>query len=194
MIAALFVETNGCYFGLPDVDPWDIERDARLYAGPYAVVAHPPCSRWCRLAAVNQARYGQKIGDDDACFESALQSVRTYGGVLEHPAFSIAWPSFGIPKPPSSGGWIKTFCGGWTCHVEQRNYGHRARKATWLYAYGVDPPSLAWGRGPATDVWISTDRPRAELAAMGISQMSSAEAKATPPAFREVLLEIARMA
>ena len=31
MIAALFVETNGCYFGLPDVDPWDEARDARLF-------------------------------------------------------------------------------------------------------------------------------------------------------------------
>ena len=26
MIAALFVETGGAYFGLPDVDPWDKER------------------------------------------------------------------------------------------------------------------------------------------------------------------------
>ena len=33
MIAALFVETNGCYFGLPGVDAWDEKRDARLYAG-----------------------------------------------------------------------------------------------------------------------------------------------------------------
>ena len=29
MIAALFVETDGCYFGLPGVDPWDVARDAR---------------------------------------------------------------------------------------------------------------------------------------------------------------------
>src|ERR1041385_5802091 len=28
-VAALYVETDGCYFGLPDVDPWDIERDAK---------------------------------------------------------------------------------------------------------------------------------------------------------------------
>lgn len=35
-VAALFVETGGCYFGLPDVDPWDEARDARLYAGPDA--------------------------------------------------------------------------------------------------------------------------------------------------------------
>lgn len=46
MIAALFVETNGCYFGQPGVDPWDINRDARLYPGPWPVVAHPPCERW----------------------------------------------------------------------------------------------------------------------------------------------------
>ena len=29
MIAALFVETGGCYFGVPDVDPWDEPRDAK---------------------------------------------------------------------------------------------------------------------------------------------------------------------
>ena len=38
MIAALFVETDGCYCGLPGVDPGDIERDARLYPGPFPVV------------------------------------------------------------------------------------------------------------------------------------------------------------
>lgn len=193
MIAALFVETGGCYFGLPDVDPWDVRRDARLYAGPYPVVAHPPCSRWCQLAAVNQARYGHKIGDDGGCFEAALRAVRTYGGVLEHPALTFAWRAFQLPRPERAG-WTRGFCGGWTCHVEQRNYGHRARKATWLYAFGIEPPSLRWGKGPPTDVWISADRPRAELAAVGISQMQKREAQATPPEFRDLLISIARSA
>lgn len=75
MISALFVEKNGSYFGLENVDPWDIDRDARTYAGPHAVVAHPPCDRWCQMAPVNQARYGHKIGDDAGCFASALASV-----------------------------------------------------------------------------------------------------------------------
>jgi len=44
-IAALYVETDGCYFGLPGIDPWDIVRDARNYAGPHPVVAHPADSR-----------------------------------------------------------------------------------------------------------------------------------------------------
>ena len=32
-VAALYVQTGGCYFDLPDVDPWDEAQDARLYAG-----------------------------------------------------------------------------------------------------------------------------------------------------------------
>jgi hypothetical protein len=48
MIAALYVEKNGCYFNLPGVDPWDVKRDARLYDGPYPVIAHPPCQHKAR--------------------------------------------------------------------------------------------------------------------------------------------------
>ena len=48
MIAALFVDADGIYAGRPDVDAWDIRRDARTYPGPYPVVAHPPCQRWGR--------------------------------------------------------------------------------------------------------------------------------------------------
>lgn len=191
MIAALFVETNGCYFGLPDVDPWDEKRDARLYDGPWPVVAHPPCQRWCQMAPVNQARYGQPIGEDDGCFKSALASVRKWGGVLEHPAVSLAWRSFDLLSPPTGGGWVKNRCGGWTAHVEQRNYGHRARKATWLYAFGIDPPWLRWGKGSSPEAWISTDRPRHVLAKAGIDQLSKKEAKATPVEFRDLLLSIA---
>lgn len=95
MVAALFVETNGIYFGLPNVEPWDIRRDARAYAGPHPVVAHPPCDRWCQMAPVNQARYGHRVGDDGGCFAAALAAVRRWSGILEHPAVSLAWPAFG---------------------------------------------------------------------------------------------------
>lgn len=191
-IAALFVQTNGCYSGLPDVDPWPIERDARRYPGPHVVVAHPPCQRWCKLAPVNQARYGQPIGDDDGCFASALASVQRYGGVLEHPAYSIAWKHHGLPWPPESGGWQMGIDGGWCCYVEQGHYGRRARKPTWLYAVSVEPPELRWGRYDGPVAWISADRPRAVLKEMGIAQLQKREASATPPAFRDVLLSIAR--
>jgi len=190
-IAALFVETNGIYFGLPNVDPWDVRRDARLYAGTHPVVAHPPCDRWCQMAPVNQARYGHLVGDDGGSFAAALEAVRRWGGILEHPAISLAWPAFDLPRPPSAGGWVRGFCGGWSAHVEQRHYGHRARKATWLYAFRVDLPELRWGKGAVPEAWISSDRPRAELAAAGIDQLSKREAKATPLPFRDLLLSIA---
>lgn len=47
-VAALYVERDGAYYGLEHVDPWDVERDARTYAGPWPVVAHPPCNTWCQ--------------------------------------------------------------------------------------------------------------------------------------------------
>lgn len=105
MIAALFVAKGGCYFGLDDVDPWDAARDARLYAGPHAVVAHPPCDRWGRYwHGGPSARVRRVKGDDGGCFESALASVRLWGGVLEHPEASSAWRTFGLTAPPRTDG------------------------------------------------------------------------------------------
>jgi hypothetical protein len=196
MIAALFVQTNGAYFGLENVDPWDEKRDARLYAGPHPVVAHPPCSRWCRLAGLVEARWGHKRGDDGGCFASALASVRKWGGVLEHPAYSDAWAAFELNAPPTGGGWVNAdMQGGWTCYVEQARYGHAAKKATWLYANGVELPSLLWGHVAVRDVkalvsWCGNhtcadeDRPR----------LGKHAAAATPPLFRDALLTMARSA
>lgn len=139
-VAALYVETDGCYFGLPGVDPWDSTRDARLYAGPHPVVAHPPCQRWGRFWHGSPRKPHQfKLGDDGGCFASALAAVRQFGGVLEHPADSRAWSSFNLNSPIRHANWIAAdFEGGWTCYVDQGHYGHHAKKPTWLYAHGVD--------------------------------------------------------
>lgn len=208
-VAALYVQTDGCYYGLPDVDPWDEARDARLYAGPWPVVAHPPCSRWCRLAGLVEARWGYKRGDDGGCFEAALRAVRTWGGVIEHPAYSDAFAQFGLPIP-SGRGWQRGLCGGWSCHVEQWHYGHRAKKATWLYAFGVDQlPSLRWGKTPdnadaayVTDGGGRVKRGRALISWCGNhiksgekrKRLGGKEACATPLPFRDLLLSIARSA
>jgi hypothetical protein len=191
VIAALFVQTGGVYFGLPDVDPWDEARDARLYVGPWPVVAHPPCARWSTLAYVNRARYGIQIGDDDGCFASALDSVRRWGGVLEHPRNSVAFATFGLPRPVR-GAWVGSRADGWVTEVAQRNYGHRANKFTWLYAFAVDPPTMDWRRPAPPEAWISSDRPRAELAAKGVEYMGKRERARTPIQFRDLLLSIAR--
>lgn len=51
-------------------------------------------------------RTGQRktLGDDGGCFESALASVRRFGGVIEHPWGSLAWPHFGLTTPGRGGG------------------------------------------------------------------------------------------
>jgi hypothetical protein len=148
VIAALYVETGGVYFGRPGIDPWDKTRDARAYAGPWPVVAHPPCERWGRYwHGGPSVRVRKTKGDDGGCFAAALAAVRKWGGVLEHPEASAAWSRFDLNVPPKAGAWIVAdFGGGWTCCVEQGHYGHRARKATWLYACRLPVlPSLKWG-------------------------------------------------
>lgn len=65
VIAALYVETAGAYFGLPAVEPWDEPKDARRYTGPWPVVAHPPCQRWGRYwhGAPNKP-HEYRLGED----------------------------------------------------------------------------------------------------------------------------------
>lgn len=146
-VAALYVDPRGPYPQL--VEHWyDEARDAKTYAGPWPVVAHPPCQRWGRYWHGGPSVRVRKVkGDDGGCFAHALSMVRLYGGVLEHPEASSAWRAFGLLPPPREGGWVTAGdFRGWTCCVEQGHYGHRARKATWLYACGVDTlPSLTWG-------------------------------------------------
>ena len=197
-VAALYVETGGVYFGLPGVDPWDERRDARLYAGPYPVVAHPPCNRWCvPLAFVNQTRYGYKVGDDGGCFEAALNAVRTYGGVLEHPAETKAWPAHHLPRPPRDG-WGRALGDiGWVTEVDQHAYGHPARKRTWLYYVGDDPPALNWKRTPAGQTalvsWLHYGK-RDPRSTDGRRRLTRKEALSSPEAFRDALLNMARSA
>ena len=197
-IAALYVETDGIYYGLPDVDPWDEARDARTYAGPWPVVAHPPCARWGRYWHGGPSVRERKVkGDDGGCFAAALAAVRAYGGVLEHPEASHAWRAFGLNAPPRYGGWVNAdFQGGWTCCVEQGHYGHRARKATWLYAHGVILPSLACGASEAEcrldDGYHSAQERRAATRRGVVERLTKQERAATPEAFRDVLMEMAR--
>lgn len=197
MIAALYVATGGCYFGLPNVDPWDERRDARLYAGPWPVVAHPPCQLWVNLAAVNWKRYQRERpawypgGTDGGCFALALAAVREHGGVLEHPAGSKAWAAHNLTRPVSLG-WNQGSYQGrfgywyidWTCEVWQPAYGHAARKRTWLYTTLLDPPQLDWRRPTGTHQigWFDRIKPT----------LSKRAASATPLPFRDTLITMAK--
>ena len=181
MIAALFVRRDGCYWGMDDVDPWDQDRDARLYDGPWPVVAHPPCARWGRYWHGSPSKPHQfALGDDGGCFAAALAAVRKWGGVLEHPATTNAWGANQLwtPRPR---GWVKAdTVGGWTCLVDQGHYGHDARKPTWLYGVGIDVRrALIWG-------------PCSKPCVRPLEHMSKRQRAATPIEFRNLLIDMAR--
>lgn len=204
MIAALYVETNGAYYDLDGVDPWDEARDARLYDGPHPVVAHPPCQRWGKMwfgqpLTVKETGRRKTKGADAGCFAAALTAVRNFGGVLEHPWGSHAWTWFGLTVPDRKGGWVRADqFGGWTCCVEQGRYGHYARKPTLLYAVGCDLPELAWGHSPMNLDPVVVERmglKRAkrlgEVGARGGGTDSTPRIH-TPQPFRDLLIGMAR--
>jgi len=192
-VAALFVQPDGCYAGLDSIDLWPECRDARLYNGPYPVVAHPPCQRYGKLGNVNYARWGGEHNrplNDNGCFAAALAAVNCWGGVLEHPAYSYAWPAYNINTPPTVGGWIRSGIG-WVCEVWQSAYGHRANKRTWLYYRGHSAPfDLDW-RKPTGSHQIGRHDQRGKL--YNKPALTSREANATPHGFRDALIELAIM-
>lgn len=179
MVAALYVQPSGTYYGLDGVEPWGLpDRDAREYTGPYPVVAHPPCARWGAYATGNPRWPGRYR-------------------VIEHPAYSKAWAHFGLFAPPAQG-WVNAdLLGGWTCHVEQGHYGHLARKATWLYVFGVATlPDLTWGPAQGKiriDAGCRSTEEYRRRRRTGVVQLLSHRARAaTPEPFRDLLLDIAR--
>lgn len=182
MVAALYVYRDGCYSDVLGVDLWDEERNAMLYDGPYPIVAHPPCKVW---SLMSNCRPEIVKDEDGGMFEAALNAVRTYGGVLEHPAHTRAWKKYGMPKPPKRG-WAQALDDpGWVCEVDQRWYGHEANKPTWLYYVGgLAPPQLKWGRAPKGDKTVGRSW----------GQGRDRKRSGTPPAFRDLLIWLARLA
>ena len=190
-VAVLFADRDGIYSRIPGVDVWDESRDARTYGGPNPVVCHPPCQLWINYAALNFKRYGgehNRPGNDGGCFASAIKSVRVWGGVLEHPAFSKAWATFGLQRPEV--GWYHIGDGPgtrthWVCEVWQSAYGHSARKRTWLYYVGKTRPiECRWERNAGTHQcgWFDRIKPT----------LGKKAASATPAEFADYLVQLAR--
>ena len=146
-VAAIYVDTaHGPYPRIPGVECWGFatrdgaqmdafaaNRDARLYDGPHPVIAHPPCGPWGRF----WWNYGGGEGAKE-CGPRAVEQVRRWGGVLEHPEHSNMWDACDLPRPGAVDAW-----GGRTIRVEQVDWGHPAVKATWLYIVGrTDVPPM----------------------------------------------------
>lgn len=182
-VAVLFARSDSVYRGLVS-DVWDAERDARLFGGGCPVVAHPPCRAWGRLRHMAKPR-----ADEKALAIFAVDQVRAWGGVLEHPAFSTLWGAAGLPLPGE-----RDAFGGWTLPVSQSWWGHRAEKATWLYIVGIVPaqlPIFELRLGEATHVISSSGRRRDGTRATGRPECTKAEREATPLRLAEWLVEVA---
>jgi hypothetical protein len=182
IVAALYVDPRGPYPAIAGVDCWDAARDARLYGGPHSVVAHPPCGPWGHLRHLYQ-------GTEHDCAPVAVEQVRKWGGVLEHPAHSGLWIHCNLPLPSDA----PDAFGGYTIEVCQVDWGHVARKRTWLYLVRVPRPTelpepkqpTHWCSGSMKDGSRGKPPP-------GIKICSAQQRRRTPPAFAEWLVELAR--
>lgn len=197
MIAALYVDRLGIYPKLQGVDAWALpERDARDYDGPYPVVAHPPCGAYC------QQRHNYK-GNDADCAIRALEQVREFGGVLEHPAESKLWDDETLTKHigrfymGGKYGFATDRFGGFTMRVDQVEWGHVCRKPTWLYLVRVDQSELRGGPYPDRKPthWASGGRTKSSRRGSpvppGIKIPSAQQRRRTPPDFARYLVKLA---
>ncbi len=144
-VAALFVRSDSIYRSIKGVQVWDAARDAFNWPGGYPVVAHPPCGQWGRLRAMAKPDQRQRSAGP-----FAVDQVRMYGGVLEHPAGSRLFEHCGLPEPgaPPDG------YGGWTLKILQSWFGHYAAKNTWLYIVGVPPERVIFNYGLAIETHV----------------------------------------
>jgi hypothetical protein len=181
-VAALYIDPRGPYANRPGVDAWDEKRDARLYDGPWPVVAHPPCGPWSSL------RHLWTRGQRD-CGPRAVEHVQRFGGVLEHPAYSRLWEHCRLPKPGEGGR-----NGGVSYEVQQCDWGHPARKRTWLYVVGLgqSSPTMPPRREPTH--WCSGGGTGRGKTPPGIKVCSAQQRRRTPPAFADWLIALAEQA
>lgn len=177
-VAVLFARADSCYKALPGCDVWDADRDARRWPGGCPVVAHPPCRAWGRLR-----HFAKPRPDEKALALWAVEQVRKFGGVLEHPASSTLWPAAELPAPGNRDQW-----GGWTLPIHQHWWGHRAEKATLLYIVGCEPanvPPLPYRMDEPTHVVQSRKRTGSR------PHIAKAEREHTPPELAKWLVELA---
>ena len=182
-VAALYVDPRGPYPKLVE-HWWDEQRDARTYAGPWPVVAHPPCGPWGRLRHLYR-------GSEHELAPLAVEQVRKWGGVLEHPANSLLFGELGLP----SVGGLPDAAGGRVVAVEQVEWGHACRKPTWLYVVGgwVQKTPPYPGRKPTHGIWYGRFE-RSGHTGPVLLCASKEIRRRTPVAFAEWLVSLAASA
>lgn len=184
-VAVLYVDPRGPYPSRV-VHWFDAERDATTYAMDLPVVAHPPCGPWGRLKHLSKHDLKEHA-------LHAVEVVRRVGGVLEHPRDSGLWAAAWLPAP----GELPDAWGGVSVRVDQCDWGHVARKATWLYVVGTRELGAVPAKREPTH-WISGGRAREGSKRLttpvpaGIKVCSAQQRRRTPPAFADWLIALAQ--
>ena len=164
-VAALFVRKSNHYAAL-GCDCYDQQRDALTWPGGVPGVFHPPCRAWGQLSHMAKPRPGEK-----ELSLWAMEKVRQFGGVLEHPYASRLWAEAGC-----IGFGMRDRFGGVLVPVMQSWWGHRAPKKSCLYIVGPVP-----------------EIPFSEHATVTtVDRMGRPERERTPEAFATWLVELAR--
>jgi hypothetical protein len=180
-VAALYVDPRGPYPKLVE-HWWDEKRDARTYAGNLPVVAHPPCGPWSALRHLHERQ------EEKALALLAIEQVRRWGGVLEHPASSKLFELF-LPRPGQVDRWGKTIA------VDQCDWGHPARKSTCLYLVRVTRMLHAPAKREPTHWCSGTHTPgQRGTVPPGIKVCSAQQRRRTPEAFARWLISLAQQA
>jgi hypothetical protein len=183
-VAVLFARADSIYKTMPGCDVWDEARDARRWPTGMPLVAHPPCAQWGKLRQFATVDPAVK-----ALGPLAVEFVREWGGVLEHPAESLLWAHCGMPTPGRAPDWF----GGWTAEIRQCDWGHKAEKKTWLYIVGVHPddiPALPDSAEPTH--YIKRNRKGYRPCSQSLPHVTKAEREHTPPRLAEWLIDLAR--
>lgn len=182
-IAALFVRRDSLYKRLLPIDDcYDSDRDARTWCGGFPVVAHPPCRSWGKLAHMSKPRSDEKM-----LAVWAIEQVRRFGGVLEHPAGSRLFSFCGCSLPDC----LPDEWGGKSVLIDQYDFGHVAHKPTILYFVGCAalPPMPPKNCFPTTKSISGESRHGGRK---GTHRCTQKEREETPLMLAEFLIEVAR--
>lgn len=170
-VAVLCARKGSIYHQISGCDVYCKRRPISEFIGTCPVLAHAPCRRWGRFR-----QFVKSAGGESERYLASVcaDHVRHYGGVFEHPAFSSYWKVGGLPYPGEKSP------EGVTIAVPQYWFGHRARKATWLFIARLDLSEI-----PDMPYRLE-DMDKREVVLMG-----RGEREHTPPALANWLVDLA---
>lgn len=179
MTPVFFTRQDSIYKEL-GCDCYDIDRDSRTYTGTTAGIHHPPCRAWGKLR-----QFAKPRPDEKNLARWSISQIRKNGGVLEHPAGSKLWEDQNLPlRKPKFDKY-----GGFTISIQQKWFGHRAKKWTWLYFVGLTPKQL-----PALE--LNFDALQFCVSCCrnsNLKEIPKAEREKTPKKFALWLIEVAQI-